>query len=58
MASSPYHRLFLHGVKYLAQRYDGDDVESEDNDRTLVCVFSSKCGWYGEYEEDGDPRCE
>lgn len=36
MTSSPYHRLFRHGVKYLAQRYYGDEVDSEDDDGALV----------------------
>lgn len=58
MASSPYHQLFRHRVKYLAQRYDSDKVDSEYDDGTLIRVFHGEPGWHSEYEEDGDPRFE
>lgn len=55
MASSPYHQLFGDRVKYLAQRYDGDEVDSKGDDGTLVRVFHSKAGWHRKNEGDGDP---
>ena len=55
MASYPYHQLFRHRVKYLAQRYDGDEVDSKGDDGTLIRVFDNKSGWHREYEADRDP---
>lgn len=58
MAPSPYHQLFRHRIKYLAQRYDGDKIDSKGGDRTLISVFHSKSSWHRRYEDDCDPGRE